>query len=77
MYKACIFDLDGTLANTLGSIAGFGNHALRDCGYPEIPVDRYRHIVGNGVAVQMRRMMNVVRPNGWQDQDLQKLRMDR
>lgn len=75
MYKACIFDLDGTLANTLCSIAGFSNRALRECGYPEIEVDRYRHIVGNGVAVQLHRMMDIVCPNGWQEADLQKVRL--
>lgn len=73
MYKACIFDLDGTLANTLHSIAGFSNQALRECGYPQIEVDRYRHIVGNGVTVQLQRMMDIVCPNGWQEEDLQKV----
>ncbi|HCA72192.1 MAG TPA: hypothetical protein DEP27_06765 [Ruminococcaceae bacterium] len=32
LYRACIFDLDGTLANTLNSIASFLNRALRECG---------------------------------------------
>ena len=32
MIRLCIFDLDGTLADTLGSIAGFANQALRRCG---------------------------------------------
>ena len=34
MICACIFDMDGTVANTLASIAGFGNRALEACGYP-------------------------------------------
>ncbi|MCH3972883.1 MAG: HAD family hydrolase [Oscillospiraceae bacterium] len=74
MYQACIFDLDGTLANTLYSIAGFGNRALRACGYPEIPAEHYRRIVGNGVVVQLRRMMNTVRPNGWSQEEMLKVR---
>ncbi|QKN23179.1 HAD family hydrolase [Caproicibacterium lactatifermentans] len=74
MYQACIFDLDGTLANTLGSIAEFSNRALHDCGYPEIPVDRYRHIVGNGAAVQVQRMMHIVCPQGFTEAEMQKVR---
>ena len=37
MKKACIFDLDGTVADTLGSIVFYANSALRECGYREIP----------------------------------------
>ncbi|MCH4240200.1 MAG: HAD family hydrolase [Oscillospiraceae bacterium] len=74
MYKACIFDLDGTLANTLRSIAGFSNRALRECGYPEISTDSYRHIVGNGVEVQLCRMMDTVCPNGWPEAERLKVR---
>ncbi len=74
MYRACIFDLDGTLANTLNSIASFSNRALRECGYPEIEADRYRHIVGNGVSVQLHRMMDIVCPNGWKEAEMLKVR---
>ena len=35
-FDACIFDLDGTLANTLTSIAHFGNATLGEFGLPEI-----------------------------------------
>ena len=38
MYQACIFDLDGTLADTLDSIVYFGNSALAECGYPQLIV---------------------------------------
>ena len=37
--KACIFDLDGTLTNTINAIAHFGNIALAAFGLPEIPVE--------------------------------------
>lgn len=40
--KACIFDLDGTLVNTLSSIAYFANEALIRSGYRALPVDTYR-----------------------------------
>lgn len=61
MYRACIFDLDGTLANTLYSIADFSNRALRACGYPEINPEDYRTIVGDGADTQMRRMLKRVK----------------
>lgn len=75
MYLACIFDLDGTLANTLESIAYFSNEALKKCGYPVIPVDDYKTIVGDGADMQVRRMLNrVVGENAWSQDDFQKLR---
>lgn len=55
--KAVIFDMDGTIADTLASIAGFGNAALKAHGYPEIAVERYRQLVGNGRDVLIRRML--------------------
>lgn len=56
-YKACIFDLDGTLADTLRSIAHFGNGALEAFGYPPIDPEEYKLLVGNGADVLMRRML--------------------
>lgn len=59
-YKACIFDLDGTLADTLRSIAGFGNDTLAAFGLPAIPVGEYKQLVGNGADVLMDRMLRTV-----------------
>ena len=59
-YKACIFDLDGTLADTLRSIAGFGNDTLSAFGLPPIPVEDYKQLVGNGADVLMDRMLRTV-----------------
>lgn len=56
-YLACIFDLDGTLADTLHSIAHFGNGALAAFGFPPISPLEYRQMVGNGAAVLMDRML--------------------
>lgn len=56
-YEACIFDLDGTLADTLKSIAHFGNGALRAFGYPPIHPEEYKLLVGNGADILMRRML--------------------
>lgn len=56
-YRSCIFDLDGTLADTLHSIAWFGNRTLEAFGLPPIDVMDYRALVGNGADVLMDRML--------------------
>lgn len=61
MIKLVIFDLDGTLSNTLASIAYFGNAALRACGYREIGrAEDFRYLVGNGADELMRGMLRTV-----------------
>lgn len=55
MYQAVLFDLDGTLTNTLEDIAFAMNRALRLHGLPEHPVDAYRYFVGDGVKMLVRR----------------------
>lgn len=55
--KAVIFDMDGTVANTLASIADFANAALVAHGYPALDVELYRQLVGNGADVLMHRML--------------------
>ena len=57
MVKAVIFDMDGTVADTLRSIAGFGNAALAAHGFPALETDLYRQLVGNGADVLIRRML--------------------
>ena len=55
MYKAVIFDLDGTLLNTLDDLVASVNFALKDCGYPERTVKEVRDFIGNGVIKLMQR----------------------
>jgi phosphoglycolate phosphatase len=55
--SALIFDLDGTLLNTLADLADSGNAALAALGLPGHPVDAYRMFVGLGVAELVLRMM--------------------
>lgn len=75
MYRACIFDLDGTLANTLASIACFANAALRECGYGTIETDAYRNLVGNGADVLMHGMLDTVLGKGnYAETDIARLR---
>lgn len=56
-FKAIIFDLDGTLLNTLEDIADSANEALRQWGFPVHDVDDYRYFVGNGLQVLMQRIL--------------------
>ena len=55
MYKTYIFDLDGTLLNTLGDLAASTNYALRQYGMPEHTIDDVRRFVGNGVGKLIER----------------------
>ena len=55
MYKVYIFDLDGTLLDTLTDLAASVNYALREHGMPEHSVDDVRRFVGNGVRKLMER----------------------
>ena len=54
-YNTYIFDLDGTLLNTLNDLAASCNYALRTYGLPEHSVDDVRRFVGNGVRLLMTR----------------------
>ena len=55
MYKAVLFDLDGTLTDTLADIAAAMNRALQLHELPTWPVDAYRYLVGNGAKVLSER----------------------
>lgn len=54
-YDTYIFDLDGTLLNTINDLAASCNYALRSCGMPGRTVDEVRRFVGNGVRLLMVR----------------------
>ena len=54
-YALVIFDLDGTILNTLGDLASAVNHALLKNGYPQHTTDDVRRFVGNGVEKLIRR----------------------
>lgn len=55
--KLVIFDLDGTLVDTLADLAGAMNTVLARLGYPTHPVPDYRFKVGNGVAKLVERAL--------------------
>ena len=48
-YEAIIFDLDGTLTDTLGDLANSVNFAMREFGFPERTIEEVKSFVGNGV----------------------------
>lgn len=54
-YKTYIFDLDGTLLDTLHDLWVSCNYALRENGMPERTLDEVRRFVGNGVKKLMER----------------------
>ena len=67
MYHTYIFDLDGTLLDTLGDLATSVNFALRTHGMPEHSIDDVRQFVGNGV----RKLMERAIPGGEKNPDFE------
>ena len=57
VYKAAIFDLDGTLIDSLEDLADSANAMLESYGFPTHPVDPYRYFVGNGSRKLMERCL--------------------
>ncbi len=55
MKKLVIFDLDGTLLNTIADLGNACNHALRELGYSEHALLTYNYMVGNGVRKLVER----------------------
>lgn len=56
-YKAVIFDLDGTLLNTLDDLADSANHILNELGFPAHPTESYKYFVGNGIPKLIERCL--------------------
>jgi len=55
--RAVLFDLDGTLLDTLADIADAANGVLRSRGFPEHPTEAFRAFIGEGVAVLFLRAL--------------------
>ena len=68
MYNTVIFDLDGTLLNTLEDLTDSVNYALGKFGYPLRTIDEIRRFVGNGVKV----LMDLAVPKGTSAEDTAK-----
>ena len=57
MIKACIFDLDGTLTNTLDSLEYSVNETMKEIGMPQITKEQCRQFVGDGAKVLLERTL--------------------
>ncbi len=57
MKKLIVFDLDGTLINSLEDLADSANHVLEQHGFTIHPVDAYRYFVGDGVRKLIERIL--------------------
>ncbi len=68
-FKAVIFDLDGTLLNTLDDLADSCNQVLEKNGFPTHTIDEVRMFVGNGLGVLIEKAL----PSGKENPQYQKV----
>lgn len=65
MKRLAIFDLDGTLLDTVADLANATNQALAQCGYPTHPTEAYYRFVGNGINKLFARAL----PEEWRTEE--------
>ena len=65
-YKLVIFDLDGTLLDTIDDLGAAVNHAMQQRGFPQHTRDEYMKMVGHGAHNLMRQAL----PDGHKDDDM-------
>ena len=65
MYQYVIFDLDGTLLNTLDDLTDAGNWVCRNHGWPTHTTEEFKQFVGNGLAKMVERFA----PTDWKTPD--------
>ena len=56
-FKSILFDLDGTLIDSLKDIALSANQVLTELGFPEHPIEAYKKFVGDGAGTLMLRIL--------------------
>ncbi|MFC1581971.1 HAD family hydrolase [Planctomycetota bacterium] len=75
-YKAIIFDLDGTLLNTLQDLADSMNRILTAEGLPVHPTDAYRYFVGDGIRNLVKRSLPEGMREGQKVEELKQAMLD-
>ncbi len=65
-YSLAIFDLDGTILDTLEDLTDAVNYALTECGYPVRSMEEIRSFVGNGI----RRLIERAMPQGTSEEEI-------
>lgn len=68
-YKLAIFDLDGTILDTLQDLTDSTNYVLNTNGYPIHTIDEVRRYVGNGIYLLIKRAL----PKGTDEKEIQRL----
>lgn len=68
-YKAVIFDLDGTLLNTLEDLTDGVNHVMKQFNYPKHTIEEVRSFVGNGIKLLIERSL----PGGKENPEFNKV----
>ena len=56
-YRAVLFDLDGTLLDTIDDLADSTNRALKRMGHPTHPIETYKYFIGDGAENLARRAL--------------------
>ena len=68
-FRAAVFDLDGTLLDTLYDLAACADKALSHCGLPGHTMEEYRTYIGNGIPKLVARAV----PPGTSEEDIQRV----
>jgi len=63
MYKIAVFDMDGTILDTIDDLHAAINHTLKNLGFPERGRDEFRTFIGDGQRILVKRSL----PEGAQD----------
>ncbi|MCI5622449.1 MULTISPECIES: HAD family hydrolase [Anaerostipes] len=71
-YKLAIFDMDGTILNTLEDLCDATNYALSQSDYPARTIDEVRRFVGNGI----RKLIERAVPTGTEEPEIEKVHED-
>jgi phosphoglycolate phosphatase len=56
-FKAALFDLDGTLLDTIGDLGDSMNYVLERMGYPTHDIEEYKHFIGDGIRELVSRSL--------------------